>query len=147
MATTIWAYSSIFPGDNDGAATTKYVADYWGINLRSYTEEDKKKSGIEVENKDNVLCIALRDYPEVMDELSQIGYLESHPRLWHISRISEHGISFYLVNDSGKIIDEKFPEIEEAFIFIPMSNVISIHHVSHQFFKNERRRAIEKVEK
>lgn len=147
MATTIWAYCAIFPGDNDAASTAKYVADSWGINLRFYTEEDKKKPGVEVENKNNIFGIVVRDYPEVMEEVSQSGYFQSKTPLWQICRISEHGVTLYLVNHSGKVIDGKYPEFEEAFIFIPMSNVIIIHSVSNQFFINESRNAIEKVEK
>ena len=142
MATTFWADCAVFRGYNED--TSKYLADQWGVKLRAYSEEDMKTPGVHIYN---ILGIVVRDYPEIMSRLEQSGYFQAEPPLWQVNRISEQGITFYLVNYGGKSDDGKHDLWEEVFIFIPMSNVIAIHNVSEQFFINESLRSMEKKEK
>lgn len=142
MATTFWADCAVSTEYNQG--TAKYLAEQWGVNLRAYSEQDMKTPGAHVEN---MLAIVLRDYPEIMSSLEESGYFHTKPAVWQVNRISEQGITLYLVNHSGKSDDGQHDLWEEVFIFIPMNNVIAIHNVSQQFFINESLSLMEKKEK
>jgi hypothetical protein len=145
MSKTIWAYCSVSPLYNQ--ETAKYVSEHWGIELPSYTEEDMKKRGVDLENKDEILGIVVRNYPQVVDKLAKSGYFKSKPPLWQVNRISEQGVTLYLVNHSGMPDDGKHQKFAEVFVFIPMNNVIVIHNATEQFFINESVRAIEEKAK
>jgi hypothetical protein len=142
MATTFFADCAVFDGYNED--TAKYAEKHWRVRLRAYSEEDMKTPGL---NITNVLAITVRDYPEIMPEVERSGYFRNEPPVWQVNRISEQGITFYLVNRGGKSEDGRHDLWEEVFIFIPMSNVIAIHNVSQQFFINESLRAMERKEK
>jgi hypothetical protein len=115
--------------------SAKYVADQWGVSFR--TENDGE----------NILGVVVRDYPEIMSRVEESGYFQTELPTWQVSRISQEGVTFYLVNDSGKTEDGRHRLWEEVFVFLPMNNVIAIHNVSKQFFINESLRAMERKEK
>lgn len=91
----------------------------------------------------NLMGITVRECPEIMSDLENSGYFGRKPAIWQINRISEHRVTFYLVNHGGKSEDGSHDLWEEIFIFIPISNVIGIHNVSEQFFINESLRSLE----
>jgi len=132
MAKTFWTPCWVSPTFNQDTAL--YVKEKWGVPLRGISEDELNQGN---SPSKNMLAIVVRDYPEIMDELRQSVPDDDDPYPWQILRISEYGISLYLVNYSGKSEDGEHDLWNEVFIFIPISNVIAIHNITEQFFINE----------
>lgn len=143
MATTFWAYCSVSDGYNQD--TAKYVAQHWSVTLREDSADDNSET--RGERIENVLGIEVHEYPEIMSRVEESGYFRLDSPIWQVNRISEQGITFYLVNRSGKSEDGQHNVYEEVFIFLPICNVIAIHNLSEQFFINESVQSFEKSEK
>lgn len=139
MARTFWADCPVIGECNRD--TAEYLEREWGVKLLVQDLNDDPSKA------QNGLGITVRDYPEIMLDVENSGYFQPQGALWQISRISPDGITLYLVNYGGKSVDGIGDVWEEAFVFIPMSNVIAIHNISQRFFINESVRSIERQEK
>jgi hypothetical protein len=134
MNKTIRANIGIFGTYNKG--TAQYLMKKWNIKLRGITEAERNEIGAVIAV--NYLSIEVRDYPAIMTQVEESGYVKPGHDAWQIQRISEEGITFYLVNYSGKSESGDNDLWEEVFILIPMTNIISIHNLSEQFFINQQ---------
>lgn len=132
MAKTFWADCPVFPEYNED--TAQFLKEQWRVNLRAVNEVELKEGGAPPEN---LLGIVVRDYPEIMSRVEESGYFRTEPVVWQVHRISEQGITLYLVSHGGKSEDGEQDLWEEVFIFIPMGNVIAIHNVSEKFLSGE----------
>lgn len=124
--------------------TAKYLNQMWGMSVRGYSEGGSKIS--ETESQITHLEIEIRDYPSIMLKVEKAGYVSKQDR-WIVQKISEAGISFYLVSYSGRSEDGEHDMWQQAVILVPMSNIIAIHDITEQFFIDLSIRSVEMASK
>lgn len=124
--------------------TAKYLKEKWGMPLRGLAKEAGGDSNTEPQI--NIVEIEIRDYPSIMSKVEKAGYFSDHVG-WIVNKVSEDGISFYLDSYSGKSEDGEHTVWQQAFILVPMANIIAIHDVSEQLFIDLSVKSVEASEK
>lgn len=71
-----------------------------------------------------LFSIQLRELPEILCKLEQSGYFDFQggAKEWQILKISSDGVALYIASPVG-----------DGYIFLPKSNIISIHTIGKKY--------------
>lgn len=136
--------AEIIVGKTYNQDTAKYLKEKWRMPMRGLIVESSE--GSDTEPQINRVEIEIKDYPSIMSKVEKAGYFSDHVG-WLVNKISEDGISFYLDSYSGRSEGGEHTMWQQAFILVPMTNIIAIHDVSEQFFIDLSIKSVEASER